>query len=504
MKLQELVALIPNAILQGDAEVEITGITNHSRRVAPGDLFVCISGIPGYQEDRHPYVNDAVQAGAVAVVAERSVEVDVPVIRVKDARHTLAVLSAHFHGYPSRELKLIGVTGTNGKTTTAHMIEAILRYADNKTGLMGNLGTKIGDMLYDTDINTQEPPVLQANLRRMADADCTYVVMEVTSQGLDAGRVLGCEFRTAVFTNVTQDHLDYHGTMENYIAAKGLFFSRLGNGFTNEPNASKFAVLNADDQASAVFQKQTAAHVLTYGIREQADVRAENIRLSAQGTSFRVITYKGTAEMQIGMVGTFNVYNALAAITTSLAEGLALATIRGGLASLPGVPGRLEVVDEGQPFLVLVDYAHTPDGLENVLRAVRTFAEKRVITVFGCGGDRDRTKRPIMGGIAAEYSDYVVITSDNPRLEEPERILTDTEVGLREKQVSADRYELIENRAWAIMRAVSIANSGDVVVIAGKGHETYQITKDGTIHFDDREVARDTIRERMVEEGTER
>ncbi|MNJ33952.1 UDP-N-acetylmuramoyl-L-alanyl-D-glutamate--L-lysine ligase [compost metagenome] len=499
MKLRELTALIPNAVVQGNTDdIEITGIANHSRRVMPGDLFVCISGIPGYQEDRHPYAKDAVQAGAVAVVAERNVEVNVPLILVKDARHALAVLSAHFFGYPSSELKLIGVTGTNGKTTTAHMIEAILRYAGNKTGLMGNIGTKVGDTLSKTDINTQEPPVLQANLRRMADANCAFAVMEVTSQGLDAGRVLGCDFRTAVFTNVTQDHLDYHGTMENYIAAKGLFFSRLGNGFTDDPSACKFAVLNADDQASAIFQKLTAAYVLTYGIREEADVRAEEIRLSARGTSFRVVTYKGTAEMQIRMVGTFNVYNALAAITAGLAEGLTLETIRAGLASLPGVPGRLEIVDEGQPFLVLVDYAHTPDGLDNVLRAVRAIADNKIITVFGCGGDRDRTKRPIMGGIAAEYSDYVVITSDNPRSENPERILTDIEEGLREKQYSAEKYELMEDRAAAIVRAVAIANTGDVVVIAGKGHETYQITKDGTIDFDDRDVARDAIRERKV------
>ncbi len=494
MKLVDLAALIPNAIIEGDSEIEITGISNHSRRVAPGELFVCIPGIPGYQEDRHPYAAAAVQEGAAAVVAERKVDVHVPVILVKDARHALAVFSAHLNGHPSRGLKLIGVTGTNGKTTTAHMIEAILRYAGHKTGLMGNIGTKVGDALFQTDINTQEPPVLQANLRRMADADCSYAVMEVTSQGLDAGRVLGCDFRTAVFTNLTQDHLDYHGTMENYIAAKGLFFSRLGNGFTGDPATGKTAVLNADDPASAVFRKLTAAHVLTYGIREEADVRAEDIRLTSQGTSFRVVTYKGTISMHLGMVGAFNVYNALAAITAALAEGLTLETIRDGLLSLPGVPGRMEVINEGQPFLVLVDYAHTPDGLDNVLRAVRAFAEKKVITVFGCGGDRDRTKRPIMGGIAAEYSDFVVVTSDNPRSENPGGILADIEEGLREKQYPTSRYEIMEDRAAAIACAVEMAEPGDVIVIAGKGHETYQITNQGTIHFDDREVAREAVR----------
>lgn len=498
MKLRELADLLPSAVVQGDTEVECTGIANHSRRVSPGDLFVCISGIPGYQEDRHPYANDAVLAGAAAVVAERRIEVNLPLILVKDSRHALAVLAAHFNEYPSDKLKLIGVTGTNGKTTTAHMIEAILRYAGNKTGLMGNIGTKIGDTLFETDINTQEPPSLQANLRRMVDAECEYAVMEVTSQGLDAGRVLGCDFRTAVFTNVTQDHLDYHGTMDNYIAAKGLFFSRLGNGYSDDPDVRKFAVLNADDPASAVFQKLTAAHVLTYGIEAEADVRAENVQLSARGTSFRLVTYQGTIEMRIGMVGTFNVYNALAAITAALAEGLSLETIRDGLVSLPGVPGRLEIVDEGQPYLVLVDYAHTPDGLDNMLRAIKAFAEHRIITVFGCGGDRDRTKRPIMGGIAAEFSDYVIVTSDNPRSEDTARILSDIEVGLREKHYPVERYVMMPDRAAAIEHAVALANPGDVVVIAGKGHETHQISKDGTAHFDDREVARVAIRKRMV------
>lgn len=497
MKLRDLAALIPNAIVRGDAAVEITGISNHSRRVTPGNLFVCISGIPGFQEDRHLYAGDAVRAGASAVVAERDIEVDVPVLLVKDSRHALAVLSTHFFGYPSRELTLIGVTGTNGKTTTAHMIDAILQYAGNKTGLMGNIRTKIDNTFFETDINTQEPPVLQENLRRMVDANCSYAVMEVTSQGLDAGRVLGCEFRTAVFTNITQDHLNYHGTMDHYIAAKGHFFSRLGNGFSDDPAKRKFAVLNADDEASSIFRKLTAANVLTYGIREEADVRAENIHLSSLGTSFRVVTYKGSAEMQLSMVGTFNVYNALAAITTALVEGYTLDTIRGGLASLPGVPGRMEVVNEGQPFLVLVDYAHTPDGLDNLLQAVRAFAEQRIITVFGCGGDRDRTKRPIMGGIAADFSDYLIVTSDNPRSENPDQILLDIEAGLLEKHYSVDSYELTADRTEAIARAVAMANPGDVVVIAGKGHETYQITADGTIPFDDREVAREKIRERI-------
>lgn len=497
MKLHELAALIPNARLHGDGEVEISGVANHSRRVGRGEVFVCIPGVPGLQEDRHPYAQDAAAAGAAAVVAERKVDVDIPVVYVKDARHALAVIAAHIHNYPSRELKLIGVTGTNGKTTTAHMIEAILHHAGYTTGLMGNLGTLIAGKLHETDINTQEPPSLQANLRRMVDSGVEYAVMEASSQGIDLGRVLGCEYRTAVFTNVTQDHLDYHGTMERYIAAKGLLFSRLGNGFSPNASERKFAVLNADDEASDVFRKMTAAHVLTYGIEKEADVRAEQVKVTAGGMSFRVVTFAGTAEVTLGMVGTFNVYNALAAMTAALAEGLPLETVCGGLAALTGVPGRMELVDAGQPYTVIVDYAHTPDGLDNLLRAVRGFAAKRVITVFGCGGDRDRAKRPVMGGIAAAYSDYVIITSDNPRTEDPERILSDIEAGVRAHEGSGTHYELTADRAAAIERAAALAEPGDVVVIAGKGHEAYQITRDGTVHFDDREAAREAIRKRM-------
>lgn len=494
MKLQDLVKLIPQAVVLGDADTEISGISNHSQRIQAGDLFVCISGIAGYQEDRHPYAPDAIEAGAAAVLAERKVDVDVPLVLVEDSRHALAILCNHFYGYPSNRLKLIGITGTNGKTTTAYMIETILNQAGHKTGLMGNIGTKIDGMLLETNINTQEPPVLQANLRRMADGGCDYAVMEVSSQGLHAGRVLGCSFRTAILTNITQDHLDYHGTMEQYIAAKGQLFTQLGSHDGSDTGIDRFAVLNADDQSSPVFRALTTAQVFTYGIHQHADVRAVDIRLSAQGTAFQAATYKGGIDIQLRMVGLFNVYNALAAITAALAEGLALETIRDGLAALSGVPGRMEIVDGGQPFLVLVDYAHTPDGLENVLQAVRAISCGRIITVFGCGGDRDRTKRPVMGGIAAEYSDYIIVTSDNPRSEPPERILTDIEAGIVSKDITPDRYQLLVDRSEAIQHAISMAQPEDIVLLAGKGHETYQIFREGTVHFDDREAAREAIR----------
>ncbi|WP_199615232.1 UDP-N-acetylmuramoyl-L-alanyl-D-glutamate--2,6-diaminopimelate ligase [Paenibacillus alkalitolerans] len=497
MKLKEIVELLTIAEVSGDLDADITGIKMHSQQVEPGDLFVCVPGIAGFQEDRHRFAEDAVKAGAAAVVVERDLNLAIPTVRVPDARYAMGVICCHFYGYPSHELKLIGVTGTNGKTTTCHMIESIMAEAGFRTGLMGNIGTKIGSKLMETDINTQEPPVLQANLKKMREASTDYCVMEVTSQGLHMGRVLGCEFRTAIFTNVTQDHLDYHRTMENYIAAKGLLFSRMGNAFSPHPSKRKFAVLNADDEASGVFRKVTAAQVLTYGIVNKADVTAKDIKLNAHGTEYTLISFAGTASIKLRMVGTFNVYNSLAAITAALAEQVPVHAIQQGLAKLKSVPGRMEIVDEGQDFVVLVDYAHTPDGLDKALSAVREFAKGRVITVFGCGGNRDRAKRPIMGNLSAKYSDFVIVTSDNPRSENPAQIMEDIEGGFKEQGITKTAYELIEDRRQAITRAIEIAQSGDVVLIAGKGHETYQILKDGTIHFDDREEAQVAIRQRL-------
>ncbi|XEC94241.1 UDP-N-acetylmuramoyl-L-alanyl-D-glutamate--2,6-diaminopimelate ligase [Paenibacillus tarimensis] len=497
MRLRELIDLLTIAEATGDTEVEITGIKMHSGHVGPGDLFVCVPGIPGFLEDRHHYAEEAVKAGAAAVVVERDIEIAVPTVKVADARYAMAVFAAHFNGYPSRDINVIGVTGTNGKTTTVFMIEFLLDYAGYETGLMGNLGTKIASGMLETDINTQEPPKLQSNLKKMKDARADYCAMEVSSQGLHMGRVLGCEFKTAVFTNLTLDHLDYHGSMEDYLAAKGLLFSRLGNSFHPDPSKRKFAILNADDPASAYFRKMTAAQVLTYGIHSAADVMAKDIRLSAQGTQFNLISFAGTAPIQIRMVGTFNVYNALAAIATALAERIPLDVMREGLAAFNGVPGRMEVIDEGQNFLVLADYAHTPDGLDNVLATVRAFANRKVITVFGCGGDRDRTKRPVMGELAAKYSDFVIVTSDNPRSEDPGEILKDIETGLKDHGISSADYLLIEDRKQAIFEAIRLAEPEDVVVIAGKGHETYQILKGRTIDFDDRTTAREAIIQKL-------
>ncbi|GGE68479.1 UDP-N-acetylmuramoyl-L-alanyl-D-glutamate--2,6-diaminopimelate ligase [Priestia taiwanensis] len=486
MRIQELASLLATATVVGDGHTKVTGIQMDSRKIQQGDLFVCIGGIDGFLEDRHQYAEVAVKAGAAGLVVERDVDVDVPKIFVRDARHALALFSAHVYNHPSKELGVIGITGTNGKTTTAYLLEKMMADGGFQTGIMGSIEMKIGKDVLPTDINTQEPPTLQRSLRKMVDVGTDYCMMEVTSQGLDMGRVKGVQFKTAVFTNLTQDHLDYHETFEAYRAAKGLFFSRLGNMFSEQT----YAVLNADDSAWRYFAEQTIAEVITYGIHNEADVRATNIEVTAKGLRFDVSTFKGDATITMPMLGTFNIYNALGAIATALLEGISLQTIQQSLASVQPVRGRMEVVEAGQDFTVIVDYAHTPDALENTLSTIKEFATGKIITVFGCGGNRDKSKRPLMGRIAGLYSDEILITSDNPRDEDPLEILHNIEQGIEGEHLS---YALIVDRKDAIEQALKQAQLGDVVVIAGKGHETYQLINGKTIHFDDREIVRHVL-----------
>ncbi|MBP1156281.1 MULTISPECIES: UDP-N-acetylmuramoyl-L-alanyl-D-glutamate--2,6-diaminopimelate ligase [unclassified Paenibacillus] len=496
MQLKELASQLAVSRLVGDGRIEITGLQTDSRKVMPGDLFFCI---PGLAVDGHDYAGKAVERGAMALVAEREMELDVPVLIVKDARYAMAVLANHYYGYPSRELKLIGVTGTNGKTTTTYLLEKILSDQGFQTGLMGNIHVKIGSRyIANSMTNTQEALELQRILREMADEGTDYCIMEASSHGLELGRVKGCRFRTGIFTNLTQDHLDFHGTMEQYKAAKGLLFSRLGNEFFEDPGMSRFAVLNADDPASNDYAKLTSAQTITYGIEDpSADVRAEAIEMTSKGTRFSCVTYRGTAEVNMRLVGRFNVYNVLGAIAAALAEGLELSKIAESLSQVDAVEGRMEIVNAGQEFLVLVDYAHTPDGLENALSTIRQFAEGKVYCVFGCGGDRDRVKRPLMGGVAAEYADHLFVTSDNPRTEDPERILQDIVPGLTKAGYDPSRYELITDRREAIHKAIRRAVPGDCILIAGKGHETYQDIMGVKHPFDDREVAKEAIMHRF-------
>lgn len=488
MKIKELANLFKVKEIQGNMDIEINGLQMDSRKVEKGNLFICVPAIKGFLEDRHLFAQAAVKNGAVALIVERDVDVDIPKIFVKDARQAMAVIASHFYNYPSHEMKLIGITGTNGKTTTSYIIEKIFADFGLNTGLMGNNGIKINGAMFPTDINTQEPPILQQNLRKMRNTNAEYCVMEVSSQGLDMNRVIGCNFRTAIFTNLTQDHLDYHGTFVEYRNTKGLLFSRLGNSFDYKDK--KYAVLNADDPSFEYFRKVTSAEVITYGINNRSDVSAKNITMTSTGIRFLLSSFKGEIDIDLKLVGRFNIYNALAGITAALIEEIPLQQIKSSLSKLTSINGRMEIVDEGQDFLVLVDYAHTPDALENVLKTSKEFAKGKVITVFGCGGDRDKAKRPIMGEIASRYSDVVFVTSDNPRSEDAIGIMIDIERGIEKSSV---QHELLVSREEAITKAINEATSNDVVIIAGKGHETYQTLKDVTIHFDDKEIARNAL-----------
>ena len=491
MLLGDLAKLLITASTQGDLATPITGVQIDSRKVQPGDLFICIRG---HREDGHDYARQAEANGAVALVVERDVDSRLPKLLVKDSRYALAVIASAWYRYPSEQLKVIGVTGTNGKTTITYLLDQILRDEGRKTGLMGTIRVRIGDRTFESSNTTLESLELQAHLRRMCDAGAEYCVMEVSSHALEQGRVRGTRFRTAVFTNLTQDHLDYHLTMEQYRSAKGLLFARMGNTFSDRLEQLQFAVLNADDEASKEYARLTNAQVITYGIRNPADVRASDISITHEGTVFTMTSFAGSVPIRLKMFGLFNVYNALAAAAAAIAEGIPPDHIGRSLESVPGVEGRFEPVYAGQEFLVLVDYAHTPDSLENVLQTIREFARGNIITVFGCGGDRDRTKRPIMGEKAAMYSDYVYVTSDNPRSEDPERIVQDIMRGIRRLPDRASHVEIELDRREAIRKAVARAGAKDVVLIAGKGHETYQEIRGVRHPFDDREAAREAIR----------
>lgn len=488
----ELKSLIDGIIgMQADFSENptITSIETDSRKVTEGSLFVCIKG---YSADRHDFIDQAVESGACAIVADHPVEAPVPVVVVPNTNRAAAYLADAFYGQPSHELHLIGVTGTNGKTTTTHLIEKIFADDNRKTGLIGTIGiTLAGEKmeLHAEAPTTPDTITLQKGFSQMVEAGAEAAVMEVSSHALDMGRVHGCDFNVGVFTNLSQDHLEYHPTMEHYFQAKSLLFSQLGN--TYDRNKIKAAVINIDDERAEALQKATAVQILTYGIKKRADVHAEQVELSEKGTRFTLTTPFGKASVHLKLIGLFNVYNALAAAAAALVSGVSFEQVVRSLESSTGVPGRFEVVDEGQPFTIIVDYAHTPDSLENVLTTVRQFAKGRIFAVVGCGGDRDRSKRPLMAQIAVKYADVPVFTSDNPRSEDPVAIIRDMEDG-----VKGSDFVSIPDRSEAIHHAVNKAADGDIVVIAGKGHETYQIIGDKVIDFDDRKVARHAIQKR--------
>lgn len=495
MKLEQLrAALLRCRLENGHLEAEITSITSDSRKVTQGSLFIALRG---YTMDGHEFVRESVEKGAAAVVVEEPfANLPVPQLVVPDTYLASGILADVFYNHPSSKLRMIGVTGTNGKSTVTHLIEKVLQDASFKVGLSGTLGVRIGNQTLESSNTTPFAVDLQEILHHMVEAKCTHGVMEVSSHALDRRQTAGTNYKIAVFTNLTQDHLDYHGTMEKYLAAKAKLFSRLGNGYGDDTATMAYGVLNRDDEASEFLAKETVAECLFYGIEKEADVRAEDVLVRADGVSFKVTTWTGeTALVQMQLTGRFNVYNALAAISVGLIEGVPLRAIVKSLSEIPGVPGRLERVPVETSFTVLVDYSHTPDSLKNALETIREFAKAKVITVVGCGGDRDKGKRPLMAQISDQLSDVTILTSDNPRTENPETILDDMEAGLKEP---IHLYRRILDRGEAIREAVRIAEENDVILIAGKGHENYQIIGRVKHHFDDREAAADVMRERSA------
>ncbi len=484
MELRQLLeAMEPVAtVLPPGKEVVVTGLAYDSRVVKPGDMFFCIEG---FTTDGHLYAQEAVEKGAVAVVHSRPLDLprEISRVAVSDTRTAMGQASARFYGHPSSQLTVIGVTGTKGKTTTTYLIKAILESAGFTVGLIGTNQNLIGDRPVAASRTTPESLDLQHLFAQMLQAGCSHVVMEVSSHAVELGRTIGTSYDIGVFTNITRDHLDFHETFEHYLAAKTRFFTELsGNG------KSACAIVNGDDSHSEHIIAQTEVPVLTYGIKGDWQLRAEDVQVSPRGVTYRLCTQREQLPLSLQLTGRFNVYNSLAAAAASLALGVEGCTVVKGLQSVSGVSGRFELLDLGQEYTVVVDYAHTPDSLQNVLETARALTRGRVIVAFGCGGNRDTGKRPEMGAIAARLADYVIITSDNPRKEDPVAICRDIEAGVKAVEGHAP-YELLLDRQTGIYRAVEVAGPGDLVLIAGKGHETYQIFADRTIHFDDREVA---------------
>lgn len=477
--------------VEGNLDLVINEINQDSRLVSQGDLFICIKGS---KVDGHQFLRQAAEAGAVAAVVQDwpADNYGLTIIQVKDVAGELKEIAGTFYSYPDRRLKLIGVVGTNGKTTSTYLVKSILEASGYQVGLIGTINNLIKDQVIpssNTVTNTTPGMLeLQKLFAKMVAAGVEYVVMEVSSHSIDQGRVAGLKFTGGVFTNITQDHLDYHKTFAEYLRVKTKFFKDL-------PSDSWAAINNDDPHAQSIIA-QTKAQVYTYGMDNRASVHAENVKVVQAGVSYTANTFKGSFDLALNLTGDFNIYNSLGALTAGLAEGFEPSMIKQGLESISVVPGRFQRVPESKNFGVIVDYAHTPDGLENILKTARNLTSRRLLLVFGCGGDRDRTKRPIMGEIAARMADFTIITSDNPRSEDPLKIINDIEVGFQKSQLDT-AYQVEADRAKAIRKIIAMADEDDLVMIAGKGHETYQDFGDHQIHFDDREVAREALKEKF-------
>ena len=483
MKLGDLLKSVPIEECCADLEMEIGGVSYDSRKTVAGDLFVAMTG---YAADGHDFIPAAAEKGAVCVLCERAPQADVPWVRVRSARRALAMLGANWFGHPAEEMVMIGVTGTNGKTTTTYLLKNILEEAAGATvGLIGTNQNMIGSRVIETERTTPESFELQKLFRAMKNSGCTHVVMEVSSHALYLDRVYGIPFEVGIFTNLTQDHLDFHKTMEEYCDAKGLLFQMCRTG-----------VVNADDPWKNRLTKDAACRMLTYAEKAEADLRAEHVKLSASGVAFDAVTQDGRVPVSVGIPGGFMVYNTLDVLLAALALGIPLEKSAAVLAHSAHVKGRVEVVPTDTDYTMLIDYAHTPDAVENVLRSVRGFARGRVIALFGCGGDRDKTKRPKMGAVAAELSDLVIVTSDNPRTENPKSIIQDILAGM---YCSQTPHIVVENRVEAICYAMDHAQKDDVIVLMGKGHETYQIVGTEKRHLDEREIIAGHLRQQKTE-----
>ncbi|MGN0635107.1 MAG: UDP-N-acetylmuramoyl-L-alanyl-D-glutamate--2,6-diaminopimelate ligase [Acutalibacteraceae bacterium] len=457
-----------------DPETEVTTVTDDSRKVCAGCLFVCIEG---NRFDGHTAAQKALQDGAAAVVTQRPLGL-AQEIQTTDTRAAYALLCAAYFGEPAQQLTLIGVTGTNGKTTTCFLLHDILSRMGISCGLLGTIKNVAGDVELPSTLTTPDPFELHGLFRKMVDAGCTHCVMEASSQALAQRRLEGVHFRAAIFTNLTQDHLDYHGTFENYIASKHLLFTQ-----------TDLAVVNADDDASAAMTQDIDCPVVTFSAkRDSADYTAKNQQIRAAGVEYELVGKGTIGRVRFRVPGTFSVYNSMGALVCLAELGFALKDMLTHVAAFETIPGRMEVVRTDTPYTVIIDYAHTPDALENVLGTLREITEGKIITVFGCGGDRDSTKRPIMGKIAAACSDMLIVTSDNPRTEDPERILDDIMEGIPKNRPSVYR---ICDRREAIAKALKKAKAGDVILLAGKGQETYQIIGTVKTHLDEREVVAD-------------
>jgi len=483
--MSELLAALPEKRVIGQPPRSVSSIAGDSRRVEPGSCFVAV---PGFKQDGRRFIPDAIRRGASIVVTEGEPVADLPVaqVLVPSVRVSLARLAGAFYGHPSRQLSVVGITGTNGKTTTSYLVEALLRARGLATGVIGTIGYVLGDETRPANQTTPEALDLQAMLAHMRDRGVRGVAMEVSSHALALARADGIAFDVAVFTNLTQDHLDFHGTLESYRLAKRRLFELLAE----SPKPARAAVINADDPVGTSMVDGLALEVLTFGLGAGARVRATRYESSLDGIGMTVETPRGPMTLRSPLIGEHNVMNLLGAVGTGLALGLQPAVIARTLGDVGAVPGRFEQVQAGQPFLVVVDYAHTPDALERVLTTARKLTRGRLAVVFGCGGDRDRTKRPIMGELAARLCDQIWVTSDNPRSERPEAIIDEIVVGVRRVATAAGHFVTQSDRARAIGAVLGWARAGDTVVIAGKGHETYQIVGADVLPFDDREVAR--------------